>query len=560
MGKPDSRWPHVYYAALMVFTILSYWLLGHFLFITYRVPVGNTGVYAEGLVTLVHHHWGGFDSFVGTAIYADAGEFIAYLLIPVYGLLGMAGLWWTWGAAIGVSAILADRLAIRSRLTVGARVVIALAIVANGFILTNFLTSWDFDVLFIPGILGLALMMQDETSLWYILPTTLLTALIKDEAGIFLFGWALIEAVIHRNGRARWLMVGVVGLAAFAAGHTLIKYFWPGTPSQIGLHYAAIGGTGGLSGVIRYLAFRPATIPMALILHWHYVLQVVASSGGAMLTGPEAIPAWLVTIVNGLGSGGLGALMWHANFEFTLMVVPFAVLALLDALKRWPRVVPILGGVLMVFTAVYIVQFSPSFVPSMPPSAIADWNSMVAWYRRQPRKPVVYAQNETAAHFLSGAPTGVGVDSLRSIADLAARDHRHLILAYDPRVQNDGDPLRWPTRLAALEAAGDLSPMGGLSHGDLHVYRVRVLRLLDQSRTMSTILPTRLQIEPWMWIGETLALQLAPGRYRVTSGKLVGAAGGTYAGGILTVSTGEYVRNVVLTGHGALTLVVMAPH
>lgn len=45
MGKPDSRWPHVYYAALMVFTILAYWLLGHFLFVIGHFSPDGTDAY-----------------------------------------------------------------------------------------------------------------------------------------------------------------------------------------------------------------------------------------------------------------------------------------------------------------------------------------------------------------------------------------------------------------------------------------------------------------------------------------------------------------------------------
>ena len=75
-------------AVLCFLTIVGYLVWGHLLYSEWRVPIGNTGVYAQGLNAIATGHLLGYSPFVGRDIWADAGEFIAYLIAPLYAFWG----------------------------------------------------------------------------------------------------------------------------------------------------------------------------------------------------------------------------------------------------------------------------------------------------------------------------------------------------------------------------------------------------------------------------------------------------------------------------------------
>lgn len=550
-----------FYAYRFVFVLLvvgGYWVLGHFLYATYRVPVGNTGVYAEGLSRLAHGHLDGYDSFIGTTLAADAGEFIGYLLVPVYALFHMAGLWFIWGASVASAVLIADALARRAGLALASRALLASGLLFNGFVISNYLTSWDFNILFVPGLLALVLLLEHDAREGWILVVAFLTALVKDEAGLLVFAWSILSMLVRRHNLRRLLDISAVGLGTFAATQEIIRHLWPGTPSQIALHFASIGGNNGLTGVAVFLMRHPGIVVTSLMAHWHYVLGVVLSSGGSLLFSPGGLAAWMVIIANTLGTGPLGSLMWHSNFEFTLLAVPFATLAMLAVLARWPKTVVALSAVWLMFTGWYTAtHILSALAPTIPSQEVTALNYFTRWYDNQRIVPIVYAQNNTAAHFLRSA-AGVGVDSLHQIARLAQTLHEPLVIVYDPLVQNDGAPLRWPKRIAALQAEGDLISLPAFDRDHLHVYDLRIGRFLSQ--TGSTILPTRLEILPWMWSQGQLTLDLPPGEFRVTEGRVSRVIGGLLEGGtIIKVPPTPYLSRITLVGNGVVVLQMIAP-
>lgn len=541
---------------LGVYTVIvvGYLLWGHWLYSTYRVPVGNTGLYAEGLAQIAQGHWGGYVSFIGTTLGADAGEFIAYLVAPVYAIFHMAGLWGIWGLAVAATVALANRL-LGDLAPLRTRIIVAILIVGNPFLLANFLTSWDFDILFLPGVLLLALLVRERRPYGVLIGAAVLTALIKDEAGILLGLWGLVEGLAFAQ-RRRALVVSAAGFGTYALTTLLIHHLWPTTPSQIGLHYAAIGGAQGVEGIIHFALHHPGVLLAVLAHHADYGLALMGGSGGAVLLSLSGLMVGIGGALNALGSGPLGALMAQPNFEFTLMVLPFMFLAAIDGLRRFPRMGLVVLVVWGLYTGVYGLHQLPSLkTPALPEAQLSAWHRLEAWYNQTPTPPVIYTANMAAAHFLRGPAVGVGVDSLHQIAALAAQDHRPLWLVYDPALGNDGAPRRWPKRLAALAYDRVLVPVHVWNHGPLHVYRLKLTTFLHDA---STVTPPDVTIMPWLWNDGALTLDLPPGTYRVT-GHLTQATGAGWHSPLLVVPPAPYLAPVTLAGQGTVVLQHIAP-
>ncbi len=150
---PASRLVAVTTAALCFLTVVGYLVWGHLLYSQWRVPIGNTGVYAQGLHAIATGHLLGFSPFVGKDIWADAGEFIAYLIAPLYAVLGINSLWLVQGLSVALSEILAVRLARSYQLATWQQLAVLAVVACNPFIIANFVTSWDFNILFVPAVL-----------------------------------------------------------------------------------------------------------------------------------------------------------------------------------------------------------------------------------------------------------------------------------------------------------------------------------------------------------------------------------------------------------------------
>lgn len=541
----DLRW-----CVLFVVVTASYIVLGNWLYATWRVPVGNTGLYAEGLAQIWQGHLSGYVSFIGTTLGADAGEYIAYVLAPVFGLAGFSGLWAVWGASVAVSIWLADRL-LGEGATWSHRMVVFLVIVLNPFILANFVTSWDFDILFIPGVLLLRVLIRDCRPYWVIVLVAFLTSIIKDEAGLLLGVWAMFE-VWHRERRQYYVVVGAIGVSTYSLGVIAARLLWPGTSSQIALHYANIGGNSGLKGILLFALHHPESIVAQLATHTSYAFSFIGASGGAMLYSSAGLAGWAVVAINSLGGGPLGMLMAHTNFEFTLMAIPFLILAVTNVLTKYPRLWSAVLTVWAIYGGIYAVGHQ-SYVSTatMTPRHVVAWDNLSSWYQSQPfPKPIVYAPNEAAAHFIGGAATGVGVDSLHQIATIAERKRVPLLIAYDPSLGNDGAPRRWMKRIAALAYHHDLVASSRWSHAGLHVYDLRVARFVSQG---STVTPLDLEILPWMWNKGELTLDLLPGKYLV-QGSISSADGAIWGRPWLTVPPSAYLSPVVFVGHGQVVL------
>ena len=95
---------------------------------------------------------------------------------------------------------------------------VLVVVACNPFIISNFVTSWDFNILFVPAMLGLVLLAQAPTSqrrLLLIGGLTLLTCAIKDEVSLVLAFWG-ITAWIFRIGDRRASML-IAGLSVFTS-------------------------------------------------------------------------------------------------------------------------------------------------------------------------------------------------------------------------------------------------------------------------------------------------------------------------------------------------------
>ena len=447
-------------AAVCLLTVIGYMLWGHLLYTLWRVPVGNTGVYAQGLSEIATGHLLGYSPFVGKDIWADAGELVAYLIAPLYALLGINSLWLVQGLSVAASEALAVCLARSYKLAVWQQLGILAVVACNPFVIANFVTSWDFDILFVPAVLGLVLLSQHSTSvrrLGVIGIVTLLTCTIKDEVPVVLAFWgvaAWIFRIGDRRAAATITVISAMYYVALQFGLTVTGL----QDSQIASHYSQIGGANGIAGMVHFALQHPLRIASQLYSKRGYFFDLIAASGGAILLDGSGIVCLLVGVMNALGDGTLGEIMAQSNLEFTLINVPFLFISLtrLNARLRGP----ILSfAIIFAFTALYFGANSlPSTAAAAPPSEITQLNKLEAWYWQQPVRPAFYGQQAMATHFLGSPVTAVDDDSLNATAAQAQHRNLPMPIVFDQLLTSyDASPNGLLTMTAGLVASGDMT-------------------------------------------------------------------------------------------------------
>ena len=533
-------------APILVFLVLGEWLFGAF-----RVPVGNTGLYAMGMLRIAHGDFGGFDSFIGTPIAADAGEWVAYLVAPWFAVFGFAGLWTLWGGCVAVSALVADVLLDGSIGWLG-RVLVAAAVVGSPVIIENFFTSWDFNILFVPVVLLLELEIRRRGRVWCLAGLALLGVLLKDETGILLAVYAVSMLVFRRNQIAGYLTILVVSVVGFALSSVAILELWPNTPSQVALHFMSVGGRRGFGGVLVYVFTHPGVLVRLWGSNEGYLFRVLFGGAGLASLSAFGVPLLAVLSINVLGGGPLGSLMSQPQFEFTLLAVPFVILGMVDVLNRWPKIIRPAFVVFVLFALVEYAGFMPSaWATVVPASSKLAWSRLEGAYTRMDIKPVVVTTNMAGSHFIAAGVAGVGVDSLHRIAAEASVERRPVWLAFDWRMGNDGDFARWITRISALARMGVIKEVGRLSSGTLHVYRLQVTPFL---RGGSSVLATKLSVPRWACRSlHPLMMELAPGIYLV-GGQVSSVVGSRLRGHTLIVPPSPYVSSVGFDCSGSVGL------
>ncbi|MGO8949654.1 MAG: glycosyltransferase [Ktedonobacterales bacterium] len=554
--QPASRLVAITTAVLCFLTVIAYLLGGHLLYTQWRVPVGNTGVYAQGMYEISRGHLLGFSPFVGADIWADAGEFIAYPLAPLYALLGINSLWLIQGLSVAASEVLAVWLARYYKLATWQQLGILAAVACNPFVIANFVSSWDFNILFVPALLGLVVLSHATTStrrLLIIAALTLLTCMIKDEVSVVLAFWGVTALVFRIGDRRASAVIAVLGVCYYVglqAGLSAAGIH----DNQIAKHYAQIGGAGGILGVMKYAFAHPLNIASQLFSNRGYFFELAAASGGAILLDSSGLACLFVGVINALGGGALGRIMANSDLEFTLINVPFLFVSLvrLNARLKGPA---LSFFVILAFTVLYFGANNmpyTSAAAAAPPGEIAQLNKLETWYWRQPVRPAYYGQQVTAIHFLGTPVTGVVDDSLNVIATEADQKDLGLLIAFDQLVtHDDAYPNRMVTITAGLLAAGDLTSVDSLSSRYLHVYYLNVPRFLSQG--FQGAFPPNMSIEPWMWISNQVTLDLAPGTYQL-SHTGVSVSNATLQGAVISVSGPAPTVPVTLSGSGNLTV------
>ena len=537
-------------------TFVGYMLLGAWLYNQWRIPVGNTGIYAQGMHQIATRHLSGFVTFVGYPIGVDAGEFIAYIIAPVYAVLGLTSLWLVQGASIVAAEILTLLIARDMKLAKWQQIVMVVVVALNPFVFMNFLTSWDFDILFVPAVLLLFYLTRKTLQvkhLPFICALIFLICLIKDEAPIILAAWGLLTLIFRIGQRSLATAVIATSLVYYVGLHLILSHLGY-SDNQIALHYPNIGGAGGLKGIIVFAVSNPLAISDQLYQNRGYLFELILASGGAILMDPTGLACWFVGLINALGSGPLGVLMSLSNFEFTLMNVPFLFIALLRTMGR--KFSPMVGSLVAIglFTLAYIAYFAPVMsAPIATQGAIQSLNRLESWYWAQSPRPAFYGQNDSATHFLGSTVVGIEVDDLRQITAEALHDHLPLVIAYDSQLQNDAAPHRWYTEIGSLIAYGDLTLIPEVSNSNLHVFYLNERRF--QSQNFYPVTPVQIEIAPWMWHSNTVTLDLPPGQYHISRAEVMASGDDTtLTNQMLSIGDSAYVVPVTLTGSGSLLI------
>ena len=497
-----------------------YLLLGREQLNQYKIPIGNTGIYINGMHKFLSGDFSAHVDFIGKSLWADAGELILALLAPIYFLFGTNGIWFSYGASIGISAVLVYLLAKFLQINKSASLLLAASVLVNPFFFTNFVSSYDPNIYFAPLVIGATYLAYKHyfksSLLLFIIALT-----VKDETAIILIFFGIAQWL--KDKRLRKLGVG---LTLIATGYYIVYsavLSSLGGDSQIALHYSQIGGSNGIIGMVKFAISKPLLIFEKIFSNRVYLFKALLPTGFLPVLGSVyLIPLSAVLLINVLGDNtGLGSLMTKTSFEFTLLVVPIAVLATIEVIKKFSSKYQLILSILILVISTmylyhgYVIYFKNS--PNWPSSSISATNNLQQELQPNENHIAFYGQNETAMHFINFSNTFVVTNDLLSSAIISANNKQAMVIAYVPGIENDAAPLRLTKEIAVLNFQNALKPL----HDTKYIHSYWVNEKIVIARKESYIQPTGLKLMPWMWQKSqnyyTVSFDLAPGQYSIHS-------------------------------------------
>jgi len=504
-----------------------YLLLGRIQLNQYKVPVGNTGIYINGMHKLLSGDITAHVDFIGKSLWADAGELILALLAPIYFLFGTNGIWFSYGASIGLSAVLVYLLAKFLKINKLASLLLAASVLVNPFFFTNFVNSYDPNIYFAPLVISgtyLAYKHYFKSSLLlFIIALT-----VKDETAIILIFFGI--ALWLKDKGLRKLGVGLTLIATvYYIVYSTVLSPLLGGDSQIALHYSQIGGSDGIIGIAKFVISKPLSIIQKIFSSRVYLFKALLPTGFLPLLGSVyLIPLGAVLLINALGdNSGLGSLMTKTNFEFTLLVVPIAVLATVEVIKKFSsKYQLILSALILIISTAYLYHGYVIYVKNSPNwsnSSISAVNNLHRELQPNENHIAFYGQNETVMHFINFSNTFVVTNDLLSSTIISADNKQPMVIAYVPGIKNDAAPLRLPKELAALNFQKALRPLQDTKY--IHSYWVDEKIVIEGQENY--VQPTGLKLMAWMWqknLGYyTVSFNLSPGQYSIhnTDGRTI---------------------------------------
>ncbi len=505
---------------IILFMGILYMLLGKELLSQYKVPVGNTGIYINGMYKFMSGDISAHVNFIGKSLWADAGELILALLAPIYFLFGTNGIWFSYGASTAVSAVLVYLLAKFLKINKLASFLLAASVLVNPFFFTNFITSYDPNIYFAPLVIGaiyLAYKHYYKSSLLlFIIALT-----VKDETAIILIFFGIALWLKDKKLKKLGIAVTLMSVCYYIVYSVVLSFVSINGASQIALHYSQIGGDNGLIGIIKFAFYNPLLIIKKFFSNIVYLFKALLPTAFLPFLGSVyLIPLGAVLLINMLGNNtGLGSLMTKTNFEFTLLVVPVAILATIDVIKKFSSKYSIILSCLILVISLtylyhsYVIYFENS--PNWPSSSINAVNNLHQELLSNKNNIAFYGQNDTVMHFINFPNTFVVTNDLLSSTIISKDNKQAMVMAYVPGIENDAAPLRLPKELAALNFQRALTPF--LDTKYIHSYWVNE-KIVIKGRE-NYVQPTGLKLMNWMWqktSGDyTVSFNLAPGQYSI---------------------------------------------
>ena len=513
---------------IVLFMSVLYMLLGKELLSQYKIPVGNTGIYINGMYKFMSGDISAHVDFIGKSLWADAGELILALLAPIYFLFGTNGIWFSYGASIGVSAVLVYLLARFLKINKLASFLLAASVLVNPFFFTNFITSYDPNIYFTPLVIGATYLAYKHyyksSLLLFIIALT-----VKDETAIILIFFGLALWLKDKKLKKLGIVVTLTSVCYYIVYSVILSFLSINGASQIALHYSQIGGDNGMVGIIKFAFYNPLLIIKKFFSNIVYLLKTLLPTGFLPLLGSVyLIPLGAALLINMLGNNtGLGSLMTKTNFEFTLLVVPIAILATIDVIKKFSsKYSIILSCLILIISLAYFYHGYVLYVKnssSWPSSSINAANNLHQELLPNKNNIAFYGQNDTVMHFINFPNTFVVTNNLLSSTVISKNNKQSMVIAYVPGIQNDAAPLRLPKELAALNFQKALKPLQDNKY--IHAYWINEKIVIKNKENY--VQPTGLKLMNWMWQKNsgyyTVSFNLAPGQYSMhnTSGQTI---------------------------------------
>lgn len=489
-------------AAGLFFTVVKvyqyrYWLVGAW----------DLGIYFSAMAAIGRGDWLGRTSLTGGPIVADAGQWILYLLAPLFRASGHLGGPWLMfalqGIALGTGAVPLALMAWRAWDRTWWALAVLPAIWAFPAMVATVTIDWHPDSLAF-AFLSWSLWAHDHDRprLYYALVT--LALLSKNQAVVPVAGMALWQLISGLRGRDDDRVRRGLATLVLALGFVLVSE--EVVLRALGLHDSTVRGNyghlgGSVPAILGNLILHPGFLADAVRKHLDTWSLLLGSLAWLPLLAPvRALPGFAVLLVDGLSRLPLPNLPYS---QYPLWALPFLMAATVDGVqalihpdlqagdspvraRRW-WVSPTAAGLLLVASLVVTLRWSvPMELWRLRPPSPQVVAALDAAERMIPADVVVYGQTGTVGHlwdrpWLAAEP----YNSLGQLISQARASRSPVYLLFAPGV-GYAPIVPLPAQLSDLERAigrYDLKPI--FSRGGVLLYRSTepVSRLALRSET-----------------------------------------------------------------------------
>lgn len=385
-----------------LFTAVKIYQYRHWL-----VGAWDLGIYFTAMAAIGRGDWLGRTSLVGGPVLTDAGQWILYLLAPLFRIGGPVGGPWLMfalqGFALGVGAVPLALMAWRAWGRSWWALAMLPAIWAFPGTVATVAIDWHPDTLAF-AFLTWALWAHDRNRahLYYVLVA--LALLSKNQAVVPVVGmalWQLIAAFRRRDGLGlrRGLVTLAVSLGFFLLSEEVVlRVLGPGDKTILA-NYGHLGAS--VPAILANLVLHPGSLLDAVAKHADTWALLLGSLAWLPLLAPvRALPALAVLLVDSLSRFPLPNLPYS---QYPLWALPFLAAATVDAAsgtaRRFRWAPEATAALLLVAATVVTVHWSlPMELWRFRPPAPRVVAALDAAVRRIPADAVVYGQTGTVGH------------------------------------------------------------------------------------------------------------------------------------------------------------------